>query len=81
MSYQCTEIILCKGREKRRFFFSHTQLGTESKGDEVSGFQAQVNSIMLPNLVGKWKSELKFPRGVPFPFLGAPLLFAQIHAF
>ena len=38
MSCQCTEINLCKGREKGDFF-PHTRLGTESKGEEVSGFR------------------------------------------
>ena len=48
MSCQCTKIYLCKGREKRRFF-PPTQLGTESKGKEVSGFQCiiQVKLVIL----------------------------------
>ena len=48
MSCQCTKIYLCKGREKRRFFLP-TQLGTESKGEEVSGFQCiiQVKLVIL----------------------------------
>ena len=37
ISCQCTQTMLCKGREKRGFF-SRAQLGPESKGSEVSGF-------------------------------------------
>ena len=49
MSCQCTKINLCKGREKGDFV-PHTQLGTESKGEEVSGFHLNDNKNYIPEL-------------------------------
>ena len=44
MSYQCTRSIYASGGKKGDFF-PHTQLGTEYKGKEVSGFLVSIISL------------------------------------